>query len=226
MTVENFTIIFALFLWKIAIRPALSQTPISHFGQLTLFLILPFSRYSIISLIAILAQLSSDSSVEAPRWGMTIQPSCPTVVEFAKSETYFLTFPALMEARTAFSSTSKSLAKFKRITPSFIFSNASLPIIPFVASISGTCIVIISHSAQISSTFSTCFTSRLRFHAASTDTYGSYPYTSIPICFATFATLTPMAPKPIMPSFLFSTSVPANFFFIFSASFAIFSLSA
>ena len=47
------------------------------------------------------------------------------------------------------------------------------------------CIVIphlgasISQFSQISSTLRTCFTSRLKFHAASTETYGSYPYTSM-----------------------------------------------
>ena len=50
--------------------------------------------------------------------------------------------------------------------------------------------------------------------------YVSYPYTSIPRCVAAFATLTPMAPSPITPSFFPAISLPAKFFFCFSASFA------
>ena len=50
--------------------------------------------------------------------------------------------------------------------------------------------------------------------------YGSYPYTSIPREIAALATLTPIAPRPITPSFFPAISVPANLFFSFSVFFA------
>ena len=59
------------------------------------------------------------------------------------------------------------------------------------------------------------------FSALSTERYGSHPYTSIPRRFAALATSTPMAPRPIIPSFLPEISVPANAFFAFSATLAI-----
>ena len=62
--------------------------------------------------------------------------------------------------------------------------------------------------------------SRDRFHAASTEMYGSYPYTSMPRCVAAFATSCPIAPSPMIPSFFPLISQPANFFFCFSAVFA------
>ena len=65
-----------------------------------------------------------------------------------------------------------------------------------------------------------CFTSLESFHAASTEIYGSYPYTSIPRAAAAFATRIPIAPRPITPSFLPRSSVPANRFFSFSAIFS------
>ena len=48
--------------------------------------------------------------------------------------------------------------------------------------------------------------------------YGSYPYTSIPIWMAALAINTPIAPSPMTPSFLPEISVPAKFFFCFSAA--------
>ena len=62
--------------------------------------------------------------------------------------------------------------------------------------------------------------------AESTDTYGSYPYTSMPRCVAAFATSTPIAPRPITPSFFPCNSCPANAFFAFSASLAMFPSSS
>ena len=64
--------------------------------------------------------MSSDSSVDAPRWGMTIQPAWPAVFGFAKSVTYFAILPASNAARTASSSQRISLAKFK-ITADYNF---------------------------------------------------------------------------------------------------------
>ena len=63
-----------------------------------------------------------------------------------------------------------------------------------------------------------CLMVRERFHAASIEMYGSYPYTSIPSAEAAFATIAPMAPRPMIPSFLPMISHPANCFFCFSAS--------
>ncbi|OQA17864.1 MAG: hypothetical protein BWY61_02093 [Firmicutes bacterium ADurb.Bin354] len=48
----------------------------------------------------------------------------------------------------------------------------------------------------------------------------------MPRAIAALATLTPIAPRPMIPSFLPRISVPANFFFSFSAAFARFSSSA
>ena len=86
-TEENFAIMFAIFLWKITTLLSAVHTPISQSGKLTLWRIFPFSRYSCSCLTAITAQFSSDSSVEAPRCGMTMQPGFPAVTGFGKSET-------------------------------------------------------------------------------------------------------------------------------------------
>ena len=59
-----------------------------------------------------------------------------------------------------------------------------------------------------------------------TERNGSTPYTSIFMRFATLATRTPMAPRPITPIFLPISSVPANCCFAFSISLLMFSLSA
>ena len=155
-----------------------------------------------------------------------MQFSTPAVIVFGKSLTYLRICPFFTAFTTAFSSMRISLAKFIRITPCFISSIAASSIIPFVASISGTWIVMISQFSYISFTLITCLTARLRFQAPSTDIYGSYPYTSIPRLTAAFATFTPIAPSPITPNLLPSISVPANFFLAFSALFAIFSSSA
>ena len=88
-----------------------------------------------------IAQLSSDSAVEAPRCGVTIQPFAPTVVVFGKSDTYLCTFPAASASTIASSSTSRSLAKFNMIAVGFIIAIASALIIFFVESRSGTWIV-------------------------------------------------------------------------------------
>ena len=66
-----------------------------------------------------------------------------------------------------------------------------------------------------------CLIDLERLQAASIETYGSYPYTSIPRCVAALATLAPIAPSPITPSFFPAISVPAKFFFSFSAVLAI-----
>ena len=69
-------------------------------------------------------------------------------------------------------------------------------------------------------------TSLERFHAALTETYGSYPYTSIPSAIAALATNCPIAPRPITPSFLPLISCPANAFLAFSVALAISGSSA
>ena len=89
----NWLIMFGMFLWQMAIRPTATQVPISQFGKFTEFLIFPFSRKSLTSLTAITAQFSSDSSVDAPRCGVTRIPCLPATVAFAKSVTYFFTLP-------------------------------------------------------------------------------------------------------------------------------------
>ena len=58
-----------------------------------------------------------------------------------------------------------------------------------------------------------------RFHAASTERNGSKPYTCMPSVCAAFATSTPIAPRPITPSFLPRISGPANADFPFSTCF-------
>lgn len=50
-------------------------------------LILPLSRKSLISDAAIIAQLSSDSGVDAPRWGIAIAFFISSVLSFGKSVT-------------------------------------------------------------------------------------------------------------------------------------------
>ena len=84
------------------------------------------------------AQLSSDSAVDAPRCGVTMQPFAPTVVVFGKSETYFLILPAASASTIASSSTRRSLAKLSTIAVGFIIAIASAPIIFLVESKSGT----------------------------------------------------------------------------------------
>ena len=137
----NWLIMFGIFLWQMAIRPTATQVPISQFGKFTEFLIFPFSRKSLTSFTAITAQFSSDSSVDAPRCGVTRIPLCPATVWFAKSVTYFFTFPLSNASIRASSSTRRSRAKFRSTTPSFILSNASLLIISFVLSRRGTWMV-------------------------------------------------------------------------------------
>ena len=63
-------------------------------------------------------------------------------------------------------------------------------------------------------------TSLERFHAALTETYGSYPYTSIPSAIAALATNCPIAPRPMTPSFLPLISCPADAFLAFSVALA------
>ena len=94
------------------------------------------------SLTAITAQLSSDSSVEAPRCGVAITFFALAILALGKSVTYLFTFLSANAATTAASSTKRSLAKFKITTPSFIISIAFLSIMPFVESNNGTCTVI------------------------------------------------------------------------------------
>ena len=67
-----------------------------------------------------------------------MQFSTPAVVGFGKSTTYLRTFPAFKASTIAASSTNVSRAKFRTITFSFIIAIASLLIIPFVESRSGT----------------------------------------------------------------------------------------
>ena len=55
-------------------------------------------------------------------------------VGFAKSVTYFFTFPSSKATFKDCSSINLSLAKFRRITPSFIFAIISFEIIPLVES--------------------------------------------------------------------------------------------
>ena len=55
--------------------------------------------------------------------------------------------------------------------------------------------------------------------------YGSKPSTSMPRRVASLATLTPIAPRPITPSFFPAISVPAKAFLAFSAVFPMFSSS-
>ena len=56
-------------------------------GKLTELMMLPSDRYAISSSAAILAQLSSDSGVEAPRWGIAMTPSTPSRSSEGKSVT-------------------------------------------------------------------------------------------------------------------------------------------
>ena len=67
-----------------------------------------------------------------------MQFSTPAVVGFGKSTTYLRTFPAFKASTIAASSTNVSRAKFRTITFAFIIAIASLLIIPFVESRSGT----------------------------------------------------------------------------------------
>ena len=69
------------------------------------------------------AQLASDSAVDAPRCGVTMQPFAPTVVVFGKSETYFLILPAASASTIASSSTRRSLAKLSTIAVGFIIES-------------------------------------------------------------------------------------------------------
>mgnify|MGYP002522960527 CR=1 FL=1 len=59
--------ISGMFLCATVILEAASQVPISHLGKLTELTMFPFSTKSIICLTAVIAQLSSDSAVDAPR---------------------------------------------------------------------------------------------------------------------------------------------------------------
>ena len=56
-------------------------------GRFTELMMLPLSRYSLTSRAAIMAQLSSLSGVEAPRWGMATTPSMAAVSLLGKSVT-------------------------------------------------------------------------------------------------------------------------------------------
>ena len=59
-----------------------------------------------------------------------------------------------------------------------------------------------------------------------TERYGSHPITSIPRLFAALATRTPIAPRPITPSFLPAISWPAKFFLAFSIALPMFASEA
>ena len=54
-------------------------------GRFTELMMLPLSRYSLTSRAAIMAQLSSLSGVEAPKWGMAITFSTPIRLSSGKS---------------------------------------------------------------------------------------------------------------------------------------------
>ena len=111
-------------------------------GKLTELTIFPFSKYSRISLTAIRAQLSSDSGVEAPKWGITIIFSISTRSGVAKSVTYLAIFPSFTPSKISCDTTRSALAKFKILTPSFIKAIVSLLMIPFVSFVLGACNVI------------------------------------------------------------------------------------
>mmetsp|Transcript_4178 Transcript_4178/g.13944 ORF Transcript_4178/g.13944 Transcript_4178/m.13944 type:complete len:201 (-) Transcript_4178:979-1581(-) len=95
-------------------------------GKFTELRMVPVSRKSIIVVAAIAAEFSSASSVEAPRWGMTMCWGWPIKSGSEKSLMYFpVSVPLSYPLRTAAPSMISPLAKFKRCTLGLHFASAS-----------------------------------------------------------------------------------------------------
>ena len=90
---------------------------------------------------AIIAQLSSASAVEAPRWGSTMTFSMVMVSGVAKSVMYLATRPSLVALAIAERSTSVSREKLRNTEPCFIDSQNSALIMPIVGGMAGTWMV-------------------------------------------------------------------------------------
>ena len=83
---DKFSIMPGSFLFEM-VSLDLSDLSRAHSGKLTEFLMFPFSRKSISCMAAMMAQFSSDSSVEAPRCGMAMTLSVLMTSSSGKSVT-------------------------------------------------------------------------------------------------------------------------------------------
>ena len=114
--------------------------------------------------------------------------------------------------------TISSLAKLRSTAPSLNWDRASELIMPRVASIAGTCRLMMSERLNNICRLSIFSTLLESLQAASTDSTGSYPTTFISIWSAISATMDPIAPSPSTPRVLPFSSRPLYCFLLLSTS--------
>ena len=104
-----------------------------------------------------------------------MQPGMAAVLSLGKSVTYRATLPEASAWAMASSSTSRSRAKFRMMTPSFMVEMVSALIIFRVSSSRGVCREMMSQPAKISSRLFTRVIWLSRCQAASMEMKGSQP---------------------------------------------------